>query len=79
MTAYDLRRMFSGFKSQWISRASLRTVKESNSCAVNTFTSCVLRPWNWFCLMSSYKLDESSSNTRHKWFLWMNESCSRKM
>ncbi len=76
---YDFRRMFSGFRSQWMSRASFSTVSASKSWAVKTFTSCVLRPWNWFCLMSSYKLDESSSKTRHRWFLWMNESRSRRM
>lgn len=43
---YDLRRIFSGFKSQCINLASLRTVKESRSWAVKTFTSCVLNPWN---------------------------------
>lgn len=36
---YDLRRMFSGFRSQWIRRASFKTVIESSNCAVKTLTS----------------------------------------
>lgn len=76
---YDFRRMFSGFKSQCISRASFRTVRASSNCAVKTLTSCVLRPWNWFCLINSYRLDESNSKTRHRWFLWMNESRNRRI
>jgi len=58
--------MFSGFKSQCMSLASFKTVIASRSCAVKTFTSCVLRPWNWFCLISSYRFDDNNSKTRHK-------------
>ena len=77
--AYDFKRIFSGFKSQWISLASFKIHKASRSWAVNTFTSCVLSPWNWFCFISSYKFDDKSSKTRHKWFLWMKESRKRRI
>ena len=53
MLTHDFKRMFSGLRSQCIRRASLRTVKASSNCAINTFTSCVLKPWNWFCLINS--------------------------
>lgn len=36
---HDLRRIFSGFRSQCISRASLSTVRASRSCAMKTLTS----------------------------------------
>jgi hypothetical protein len=49
-----------------MSLASFKTVKASRSWAVKTFTSWVLRPWNWFCLISSYRFDDSNSKTRHK-------------
>jgi hypothetical protein len=32
MESYDLKRIFSGFKSQWISFASLTTFIASNKC-----------------------------------------------
>ena len=50
---HDFKRIFSGFKSQWMRRASFKTVNASRSCAMKTLTSWVLRPWNWFCLINS--------------------------
>lgn len=48
-----LRRMFSGFKSQWIKRALFSSTNPLSSCCANTRTSVVLSPRNWFCLISS--------------------------
>lgn len=75
----DLSKMFSGLRSQWMIFASFRTLKASRSCAVNTRTSDVDNPRNEFCLMSSYRLFERSSKTRHRCEWWMKVSLSRSM
>ena len=73
-----LSRMFSGFKSQWISLALFNRLSPFRSCWANTRTSVVLNPRNWFCLISSYKLTLRSSNTKQRCCLWMKVSFNRR-
>ena len=61
-----MSRMFSGFKSQWISLAFLSTFSESISCCANTRTRLILNPLKLLRLISSYRLLLNSSNTRHR-------------
>ena len=51
--AHFLSKMFSGFRSQWISLALFSKLRPLSNCCANTLTSVVLRPRNWFCLISS--------------------------
>jgi hypothetical protein len=75
----EVNRMFSGLRSQWMRCASLRTVNASSNWLVNTLTRLVLSPLNEFCLMSSYRFEESSSKTRQRWLWWMKVSFIRRM
>ena len=47
------KRIFSGFRSQWINLALFNKLKPFKSCCANTRTSVVLSPRNWFCLINS--------------------------
>lgn len=71
--------MFSGFRSQCISLALLSRVNAFSNCCANTRTNVVLKPRNWFCLISSYRFTLSSSNTRQRCWRWMKVSLSRRM
>lgn len=75
-STYLFKRTFSGLRSQCITFASLRSVRVSSNCRAKTLTRLSDKPLKSFCLISSYRLKESSSNTKHRWFLWLKVWCS---
>ena len=64
------RRMFSGFKSQWMTFCFRRNFSDVRSCDANLRTSPNDSPWKLLFLMNSYRLIDKSSNEMHR--------CSRK-
>lgn len=65
------RRIFSGFKSQWMMLSSGvdRNSRAVHSCWANFRVRLRETPLKFVLRSRSYKLYDNSSNTRHKWFL----------
>lgn len=65
------RRMFSGLRSQWIicSSGVDRYSNARQSCCANLRVKFRETPRKLVLRRRSYRLYESSSNTKHKWFL----------
>ena len=71
--------MFSGFKSQWIIFSS-GVDKYSNAvhiCCANFLVKFNDTPLKFVFRSKSYKLYDNSSNTKHKWFLYIKCLLSR--
>jgi hypothetical protein len=62
----DLIRMFSGFRSQWITFAPRSTLRDPSSCLRNTLTNDMERPLKLFWRSSSYRLMFSTSKHMHR-------------
>lgn len=62
--------MFSGFRSQWITVmfSCDRKLSAAHSCWANLRVRFSETPRKFVFRNSSYRLYESSSNTRHRWF-----------
>ena len=66
-------RMFSGLRSQWMTLSSgvARKSRAVHSCCANFLVRLSDTPRKLVFRSRSYRLYESSSNTRQRWFLYM--------
>ena len=63
------RRIFSGFRSEWMTDrlGEERKRRAVSSWVANLRVRVRETPWNWVFFSSSYRLQDSSSNTRQRW------------
>mmetsp|Transcript_24369 Transcript_24369/g.52761 ORF Transcript_24369/g.52761 Transcript_24369/m.52761 type:complete len:215 (+) Transcript_24369:293-937(+) len=74
-----MSRMFSGFRSQWITSASSSVTRAATICFVKRCTTARGRPRYWFCVSTSSRDMLSSSKTRQMCPACSKDSSSRTM